>query len=79
MSMGWEKLGDIERKSSHQFGASPAFAKHIRRWFQSVLPDGVDDFLQKMRRLRSELLKGKERMKKFDAMVEAYFREHFSR
>ncbi len=58
-------------------GASPAFAKYIRRWFQSILPDEVDGFLQKMRRLRSELPKGKERMKKFDEMVEAFFREHF--
>jgi len=58
-------------------GASPAFAKHIRRWFQSILPDEVDGFLQKMRRLRGELPKGKERMKTFDGMVEEFFREHF--
>ncbi len=58
-------------------GASPAFAKHIRRWFQSILPDEVDGFLQKMRRLRGELPKGKERMKTFDEMVETFFREHF--
>jgi len=58
-------------------GASPAFAKHIRRWFQSILPDEVNGFLQEMRRLRAELPKGKERMTKFDGMVEAFFREHF--
>jgi len=58
-------------------GASPAFAKHIRRWFQSILPDEVDGFLQKMRGLRSELPKGKERMATFDRMVEEFFLKHF--
>jgi len=58
-------------------GASPAFAKHIRRWFQQVLPEGVDEFLRQMRRLRSELPKGKERMAKFDAMTRTFFEKHF--
>ena len=70
------KEGDLTVAFSTS-GASPAFAKHIRRWFQSILPDEVDGFLQQMRRLRSELPKGKERMKKFDGMVEDFFRGHF--
>ncbi len=58
-------------------GASPAFAKHIRKWFVRILPEGVGAFLQQMRRLRSELPKGKERMEHLDAMAETYVREHF--
>jgi len=58
-------------------GASPAFAKHIRRWFQDILPDEVGDFLRQMKRLRTQLPKGKERMKKFDAMTEEFFTKHF--
>ncbi len=58
-------------------GASPAFAKHIRRWFQDILPDEVGDFLRQMKRLRRELPKGKERMEKFDNMTEEFFKKHF--
>ncbi|MEA3455244.1 MAG: bifunctional precorrin-2 dehydrogenase/sirohydrochlorin ferrochelatase [Campylobacterota bacterium] len=58
-------------------GASPAFAKQIRRHFEKIIPDSADDFLQKMKRLRSEIPKGKERMKYFDALVEEYFQKDF--
>jgi precorrin-2 dehydrogenase/sirohydrochlorin ferrochelatase len=58
-------------------GASPAFAKHIRRWFQNILPDEVGNFLRQMKKLRTQLPKGKERMAKFDAMTEAFFDKHF--
>jgi len=53
-------------------GASPAFAKQIRRHFEKIIPDSVGDFLQKMKSLRSEIPKGKERMKYFDELVEKY-------
>ncbi len=58
-------------------GASPAFAKHIRRWFEGVLPEGVDAFLQKMKALRSEWPKGKERMRRFDRMAGEYIDKEF--
>ncbi len=58
-------------------GASPAFAKQIRRHFEKIIPDSVDDFLQKMKALRTEIPKGRERMKYFDEMVEKYFKENF--
>ena len=58
-------------------GASPAFAKQIRRHFEKIIPDSVGEFLQKMKALRSEMPKGKERMKYFDEMVEKYFKENF--
>jgi precorrin-2 dehydrogenase/sirohydrochlorin ferrochelatase len=58
-------------------GASPAFARHLRRWFAHVLPEETGDFLRYLRRLRMELPRGKERMAKFDATVSEFFDKHF--
>ena len=58
-------------------GASPAFAKYIRRHFEKIIPQSVGAFLQKMKALRSTMPKGKERMQYFDGLVEEYFQKHF--
>lgn len=58
-------------------GASPSFAKQIRRHFEKSIPESVGEFLQKMKFLRSTMPKGKERMEYFDILVEEYFRKHF--
>jgi len=58
-------------------GASPAFAKQIRRHFEKIIPEGVGEFLKKMKALRTTMPKGKERMKYFDTLVEEYFQKHF--
>ncbi|SFZ99009.1 Siroheme synthase / Precorrin-2 oxidase / Sirohydrochlorin ferrochelatase [hydrothermal vent metagenome] len=58
-------------------GASPAFAKQIRQHFEKIIPDTVGDFLQKMKKLRTTMPKGKERMKYFDDTVKQYFKENF--
>jgi len=58
-------------------GASPAFAKYIRRHFEKIIPDSVGDFLTKMKGLRTTMPKGKERMEYFDGLVEKYFKENF--
>jgi len=58
-------------------GASPAFAKYIRRHFEKIIPESVGDFLKEMKALRSTMPKGKERMNYFDTRVEAYFRKYF--
>lgn len=60
-------------------GTSPAFAKQIRHYFEKVIPDSVEEFLEKMKGLRSTMPKGKERMKYFDGLVEEYFSKHFKR
>lgn len=70
------KQGDLTIAFSTS-GASPAFAKHIRRYFQKKIPDGVDLFLQKMKDLRDEIPKGKERMKRFDSMARDFIEKHF--
>jgi precorrin-2 dehydrogenase/sirohydrochlorin ferrochelatase len=58
-------------------GASPAFARHLRRWFAQILPEETGGFLRDLRCLRAQLPKGKERMEKFDTMVSAFFDKHF--
>ena len=70
------KRGDLTVSFSTS-GASPAFAKQIRRYFEEVIPNNVDEFLQKMKRLRTELPKGKERMQKFEEMVREYIEKNF--
>ena len=70
------KQGDLTVAFSTS-GASPAFARQIRRWFEGVLPDGVGEFLQEMKSLRSTLPKGKERMRRFEAMARAFVEENF--
>ena len=56
-------------------GASPAMAKHLRRFLERVIPDGIGDFLKEMKQLRSRLPKGKERMKMLDKKAEDYIKE----
>lgn len=53
-------------------GASPAMAKHLRRFLQELIPEGIGDFLKEMKALRSTLPKGKERMKMLDRKAEDY-------
>jgi precorrin-2 dehydrogenase/sirohydrochlorin ferrochelatase len=72
------KRGDLNVAFSTS-GASPAFAKHIRRWFEEYLPEEVDGFLEKMKKLRKELPKGKERMQKFDEMAREFVRKYFGK
>ena len=71
------KRGDLTISFSTS-GASPAFARQIRRYCERVIPDDVDAFLQQMKRLRSELPKGKERMRQFETMVREYMAKHFT-
>lgn len=58
-------------------GASPAFAKQIRQHFETIIPDSVGEFLEKMRNLRTTMPKGKERMQYFDSLVIEYFQKYF--
>ncbi len=53
-------------------GASPAMAKHLRRYLQNLIPSGISEFLSQMKQLRSTLPKGKERMKMLDKKAEDY-------
>ena len=70
------KQGDLNISFSTS-GASPAFSKQIRQYFERVIPNDVGDFLEKMKKLRRELPKGKARMQKFDGMVRNYMEKNF--
>lgn len=70
------KQGDLTISFSTG-GTSPAFAKQIRNYFLSKIPDTVDEFLQNMKSLRTQIPKGKERMQKFDAMAKEFIEKNF--
>jgi precorrin-2 dehydrogenase/sirohydrochlorin ferrochelatase len=53
-------------------GASPAVAKHLRRYLQKLIPESIGEFLKEMRHLRKTLPKGKERMKMLDEKAKKY-------
>jgi len=53
-------------------GASPAFAKHFKRYIKSLIPSGMSAFLQEMKVLRQSVPKGKERMKMLDKKAQEY-------
>jgi len=53
-------------------GASPALAKHFRRYLQELIPETIGSFLEEMRLLRKRLPKGKERMKMLDEKAKKY-------
>lgn len=58
-------------------GASPAFAKQLRQYFEDTIPDSVGDFLKQMRLLRETVPKGRNRMNYLEARVKEYFRNNF--
>jgi len=53
-------------------GASPAMAKHLRRYLQELIPSSIGEFLKEMRDLRKSFPKGKERMKMLDEKAKSY-------
>ncbi|UCM99563.1 bifunctional precorrin-2 dehydrogenase/sirohydrochlorin ferrochelatase [Sulfurimonas sp. SWIR-19] len=53
-------------------GASPAVAKHLRRYLQKMIPSSIAEFLKEMKVLRTRLPKGKERMKMLDEKAKNY-------
>jgi precorrin-2 dehydrogenase/sirohydrochlorin ferrochelatase len=67
------KNGDLTIAVSTS-GASPAVAKHLRRFLESIIPPSISDFLKEMKTLRSTLPKGKDRMMLLDEKAKDYFK-----
>ena len=67
------KEGDLTIAVSTS-GASPATAKHLRRYLQELIPQSIGDFLQEMKALRLTLPKGKQRMKMLDEKAKKYIK-----
>lgn len=55
-------------------GASPAFAKHLKRLLEKLIPQDIEVFLAMMREKRSSFPKGKERMRMLDELATDYMR-----
>lgn len=53
-------------------GASPAMAKYLKKYLKNIIPDGISEFLNEMKKLRETLPKGKERMKMLDKKAQDY-------
>jgi precorrin-2 dehydrogenase/sirohydrochlorin ferrochelatase len=70
------KKGDLIVSFSTS-GISPALSKELRKYFQEVIPDTIEEFLKKMKSLRATLPKGKERMKLFRKMAEEFIQNNF--
>lgn len=58
-------------------GVSPAFAKKMRIYFEKNIPDSVGSFLDRMKKLRKTMPKGRERMSYLDRLSDRYFSQHF--
>ena len=55
-------------------GASPALAKHLKRYLLNLIPSNISEFLKEMKALRIALPKGKERMKMLDKKAHDYIK-----
>lgn len=53
-------------------GASPAVAKHLKRFLEKLFPNDIGLFLTMMREKRNSLPKGKERMQILDKLASEY-------
>lgn len=53
-------------------GASPAIAKHLKKYLLKLIPSDIAVFLKEMRSLRESLPKGRERMNMLDKKAEDY-------
>ena len=68
------KNGDLTIAVSTS-GASPAVAKHLRRFLQRIIPNSISEFLQEMKALRTTMPKGRERMEFLDIKARDYFKK----
>ncbi len=71
------KEGDLTIAVSTS-GASPAIAKNLRVYLQSLLPKNLMVFLEEMKHTRAALPKGKARMKFLDEKAKRYFRSLYN-
>ena len=58
-------------------GASPALAKYLRKFFEEIIPDEIEKFLEEMETLRNQLPKGKERQELMDKLAKEFVEKYF--
>jgi len=59
-------------------GSSPSVAKYLRIALENLIPDSIASFLDEMKKIRSTLPKGKERMKLLDEKAKRYIENLFN-
>jgi len=67
------KQGDLTLAISTN-GTSPAFAKQLKIYLESVIPKNVGEFLKEMKELRATLPKGNERMNMLKSKAKNYIK-----
>jgi len=67
------KQGDLTLAISTN-GTSPAFAKQLKIYLESIIPKNVGEFLKEMKELRATLPKGNERMKMLKDKAKNYIK-----
>lgn len=67
------KKGDLMIAISTN-GTSPAFSKQLRIFLESIVPDTVGEFLNKMKQYRKTLPKGKDRMQFLENEAKEYIK-----
>jgi precorrin-2 dehydrogenase/sirohydrochlorin ferrochelatase len=70
------KKGDLTISISTS-GASPAMAKRLRAYIETLIPSSIESFLKEMRGLRKTMPKGKERMKFFEEKSDWFMEKYF--
>jgi precorrin-2 dehydrogenase/sirohydrochlorin ferrochelatase len=68
------KKGDLTIAISTS-GVSPAVAKHLRIFLETIIPDDIDQFLEDMKYYRAKMPKGEERMRFLEQKAKEFFRE----
>ena len=66
------KKGDLTIAISTS-GASPAVAKHLRMFLESILPSDIEEFLKDMKNYRKEMPQGELRMAFLEAKAKEFF------
>ena len=70
------KKGDLTISVSTS-GTSPAMAKRLRIYLESIIPPAIEPFLREMKELRKSLPKGKKRMKFFEEKSDEFMNKYF--
>jgi precorrin-2 dehydrogenase/sirohydrochlorin ferrochelatase len=60
-------------------GTSPALAKYLRKFFEEIIPDEIEKFLEEMETLRNQLPKGKERQELMDKLAKEFVEKYFKK
>jgi len=56
-------------------GISPAFSKYFKKYLENLIPNNIEEFLNKMKNYRNTMPKGKQRMEFLTNKVKKYFKD----